>query len=237
MTVAEKKHRVIEPDSLIGKRIPKMDAPDKASGRTRYIHDINLPGQLHGKILRTGKARLILIRGDQGVDGLSYVLQGSEHIAGREEDQIIFPDDTWLSPRHANFLYEGERLIARDERSTNGIFLRITQPVEIAPGDTFLCGDQVFRLDATPPDADALRALDEEVAGLPEHLRAAVVLCELDGESRRDAAARLGVPEGTLSSRLAKGRKLLADRLRKRGVTALLMPSTRIVASRIRGRR
>jgi len=71
-----------------------------------------------------------------------------------------------------------------------------------------------------PPDADALRALDEEVAALPEHLRAAVVLCELDGASRKDAAARLGVPEGTLSSRLAKGRKLLGDRLRKRGVTA-----------------
>ena len=39
--------------SLIGKRIPKMDAPDKASGKTRYIHDINLPGQLHAKILRS----------------------------------------------------------------------------------------------------------------------------------------------------------------------------------------
>src|SRR5438874_2474897 len=32
-----------------------------------------------------------------------------------------------------------------------------------------------------PPDPDALRALDEEVAALPEHLRAAVVMCELDG--------------------------------------------------------
>ncbi len=72
-----------------------------------------------------------------------------------------------------------------------------------------------------PPDADALRALDEEVAALPDHVRVAVVLCELDGVSRRDAAGRLGVPEGTISSRLAKGRKLLADRLRKRGIAAL----------------
>jgi RNA polymerase sigma factor (sigma-70 family) len=69
-----------------------------------------------------------------------------------------------------------------------------------------------------PADPDALAALDEEVAALPEHLRAAVVLCELDGASRKDAAARLGVPEGTLSSRLAKARKLLAARLRQRGV-------------------
>jgi CO/xanthine dehydrogenase Mo-binding subunit len=42
--------------SLIGKRIPKMDAPEKASGKTRYIQDINLSGQLHGKILRAGVA-------------------------------------------------------------------------------------------------------------------------------------------------------------------------------------
>ncbi|HEY1187761.1 MAG TPA: sigma-70 family RNA polymerase sigma factor [Gemmata sp.] len=68
------------------------------------------------------------------------------------------------------------------------------------------------------PDTDALRALDEEVARLPEHLRAAVMLCELDGLSRKDAAERLSIPDGTLSSRLAKARKLLAERLRARGL-------------------
>ena len=40
-------------ESLIGKRIPKLDAPDKASGKTRYVHDIDLPGELHAKILRS----------------------------------------------------------------------------------------------------------------------------------------------------------------------------------------
>lgn len=68
------------------------------------------------------------------------------------------------------------------------------------------------------PDSDALRALDEEVAALPDHLRTAVVLCELDGMSRKNAAVRLGIPEGTISSRLAKGRQILAGRLRKRGI-------------------
>jgi xanthine dehydrogenase molybdenum-binding subunit len=53
----------IAKDSLIGKRIPKMDAPEKASGKTRYIHDINLPGQLHAKILRSSErhARIVSI--------------------------------------------------------------------------------------------------------------------------------------------------------------------------------
>src|SRR5205085_6589013 len=46
---------------------------------------------------------------------------------------------------------------------------------------------------------------------------AAVVLVELEGRPRKAVAEALGVPEGTLSSRLAKARKLLADRLRRRG--------------------
>ena len=49
--------------SLIGRRIPKLDAPDKASGKTRYIHDIEVPGALHAKILRSTQvhARIVSI--------------------------------------------------------------------------------------------------------------------------------------------------------------------------------
>jgi xanthine dehydrogenase molybdenum-binding subunit len=50
-------------ETLIGKRIPKLDAPDKASGKTRYIHDIEVPGALHAKILRSTEvhARIVSI--------------------------------------------------------------------------------------------------------------------------------------------------------------------------------
>jgi xanthine dehydrogenase molybdenum-binding subunit len=50
-------------ETLIGKRIPKMDAPDKASGKTRYIQDLEMPGALHGKILRSTQvhARILSI--------------------------------------------------------------------------------------------------------------------------------------------------------------------------------
>ena len=59
--------------------------------------------------------------------------------------------------------------------------------------------------------------LDEELAHLPERHRAAILLCELEGLSRRDAAIRLGISEGTLSSRLARAKSRLRDRLTRRG--------------------
>ena len=114
---------------------------------------LELRTDFFGAMQAPGKARLILIRGDAGSDGLSYLLQGTEHVAGRVDGQIVFPDDTWLSPRHANFVYRGEKLVVRDEGSKNGVYVRVRGQVPLEPGDHFLCGEQVFRLDRTPADS------------------------------------------------------------------------------------
>jgi xanthine dehydrogenase molybdenum-binding subunit len=37
--------------AVVGQRLPKLDAPDKATGRAAYGHDVRLPGMLHGRIL------------------------------------------------------------------------------------------------------------------------------------------------------------------------------------------
>jgi xanthine dehydrogenase molybdenum-binding subunit len=55
---------ITQPASLIGQRIPKMDAPEKASGRTRYIDDITLPGQLYAAILRSSRVHARILRID-----------------------------------------------------------------------------------------------------------------------------------------------------------------------------
>lgn len=70
-------------------------------------------------------------------------------------------------------------------------------------------------LPTTTPDW--LPILDAELAALPDKYRDALILCELQGRSRTEAAKSLGIPEGTLSSRLSRGRELLRQRLLKRG--------------------
>ncbi len=66
---------------------------------------------------------------------------------------------------------------------------------------------------------ELLPVLDVELSRLPDKYRAVVVLCDLEGKSRKEAARQLGVPEGTVAGWVARARVMLANRLTRRGVT------------------
>jgi len=53
----------IEKESLIGKSFPKIDAAERATGRSIYIHELTLPRMLHAAVLRTDRvhARIVSI--------------------------------------------------------------------------------------------------------------------------------------------------------------------------------
>jgi RNA polymerase sigma factor (sigma-70 family) len=65
---------------------------------------------------------------------------------------------------------------------------------------------------------DLQPVLDRELSLLPDKYRAVIVLCDLEGKSRLEAARQLGCPEGTVGSRLARARTMLAKRLARHGL-------------------
>ncbi|HTJ82510.1 MAG TPA: RNA polymerase sigma factor [Polyangiaceae bacterium] len=67
--------------------------------------------------------------------------------------------------------------------------------------------------ESAPPMASLTPAIRRHLSDLPESFRKAVELVDLEEMSYRDAADQMGVPVGTVMSRLHRGRKLLAAAL------------------------
>jgi RNA polymerase sigma factor (sigma-70 family) len=111
-------------------------------------------------------------------------------------------------PSVANWLYGAARKVAHNARLASSRRARRERaaavPESVAPADP-LTGQ------------DLVAALDEELDRLPPRYREPLVLCYLEGLTRDEAAARLGVPLATLKSQLERGRKKLADALAARG--------------------
>ena len=86
-------------------------------------------------------------------------------------------------------------------------------------------------------DTSLQDVLDREFIRLPDHYRSVIVLCDLEGMTRQEAARQLAIPEGTVASRLARARAMLAKRLARHGLTvsggALATGLTEMVASAV----
>jgi len=75
--------------------------------------------------------------------------------------------------------------------------------------------------------AEVRAALDEELGGLADELRAPLLLCYFEGLTQDEAAAELGWSARTVKARVARGRDLLRRRLTRRGIelpAALAVP-------------
>jgi RNA polymerase sigma-70 factor (ECF subfamily) len=96
-------------------------------------------------------------------------------------------------------------------------WLQVNRPAELSAFDD---NDvQLDALDENGPEAQAARNIDrrmlnEAIAALPAHFREALVLRELEDLSYKEIARIAAVPIGTVMSRLARARRLLAESLR-----------------------
>lgn len=116
-------------------------------GETTPPHVLQLKTEFFGDLQDPTKASLVVIRGE-GQEGLSYHLRASDHEIGRKGQILI--DDPFASNKHANLFYRGGELTLRDENSLNGTYLRIRDKAKLAMGDTFMAGDQLFRIEPMP---------------------------------------------------------------------------------------
>jgi pSer/pThr/pTyr-binding forkhead associated (FHA) protein len=102
------------------------------------------------------------------------------HLVGRQ-GQLVFPDDPFVSPRHANLFYRDGKLVVRDEASLNGVFVRVRGSVNVAPDDVFLAGEQVFRVDGPPQPTDGPGPDGTYFYSSPKHPTPFRVLQQLQG--------------------------------------------------------
>jgi RNA polymerase sigma factor (sigma-70 family) len=109
----------------------------------------------------------------------------------------------------ANWLYGVARLTALKLKAS--LAKRCVRERQVA---------EMPELELAQPDNDGeVRALIEnELSRLPERYRTPVVLCDLEGKTRKQAAQQLGWPEGSVSSRLSRARAMLAKRLARHGL-------------------
>jgi RNA polymerase sigma factor (sigma-70 family) len=109
-----------------------------------------------------------------------------------------------------NWLYGVAYQTAIRARATIGKRNQRERQVSVMPETPILMAER---------NDDLWRLLDQEVSRLPDKYRAPIVLCDLEGKTRQEAARHLGWPEGSVAGRLARGREMLAVRLAKHGPT------------------
>lgn len=82
-----------------------------------------------------------------GVRGAAFPLKEGENLLGRDNGDLAFPTDGFVSGRHALLSVKQDRLTIKDLNSSNGTFLRLGAPVFVEDGDQFLIGRQLVRVE------------------------------------------------------------------------------------------
>ena len=111
------------------------------------------------------------------------------------------------------------RNLARAERRRAGRLVSFDSVVETPEWhhlfNAFFQEGETWDVAAQMAARSELTALYGAILDLPDHYRAAVVLCSLQEKSYRDAAVILECSEGTVASRMNRARALLAAKLRR----------------------
>src|SRR3989441_579754 len=91
-------------------------------------------------------ARVVQIL-EGGGEGDVYPLKSGENLVGRGTGDVSFPNDGYVSSKHASITVGEGSLAVKDLGSANGTFVRVNGQAAVTAGDLLLVGGQILRVD------------------------------------------------------------------------------------------
>jgi pSer/pThr/pTyr-binding forkhead associated (FHA) protein len=129
---------------LVGRevlRYERVDADERAA-EPLVQHGV----ALFGSPPRAPWGRLSELLPSGGVRDVRH-LNGEEVVIGREEGDLVYRDDAFMSRRHAAITWDGKRARINDLGSSNGTFVRLVGATSLRHNDHLRMGDQLFRIE------------------------------------------------------------------------------------------
>ena len=129
---------------LVGREVLRYERVDPEEVKVQPLvrHGV----ALFGSPPREPWGRLLQIVPSGGYRDVRHLF-GEEIVLGREEGDIVFRDDAFMSRRHAAITWDGKRAQVTDLGSSNGTFVRIGGPTPLKHGDHVRMGDQLMRIE------------------------------------------------------------------------------------------
>ncbi|MEO8842163.1 MAG: FHA domain-containing protein [Kofleriaceae bacterium] len=129
---------------LVGREVLQFETitPEEKTVHPLVRHGVSL----FGSPPREPYARLMQLVPSGGYRDVRHLIV-EETVLGREEGDIVFRDDAFMSRRHAAVNWDGKRAQITDLGSSNGTFVRILAPTALKHGDHVRMGDQLLRIE------------------------------------------------------------------------------------------
>jgi pSer/pThr/pTyr-binding forkhead associated (FHA) protein len=129
---------------LIGKQVLRYEVlPDaERSPQAAIEHGVSL----FGTPWRPAWARLRQLT-PAGISRDMYHISRNEVVLGREQGDVVFSEDEFMSRRHAQVSLRASRGRLEDLGSSNGTFVRLRAPHNLSSGDLIRLGDELLRFE------------------------------------------------------------------------------------------
>jgi pSer/pThr/pTyr-binding forkhead associated (FHA) protein len=129
---------------LLGKQVMRFEAVPEIERNLRPAVEHGVA--LFGTPTRPAWCRLRQVTA-AGVSRDVYYVSRGEVVIGREQADIVFSDDEFMSRRHAQLSLRGGRPRIEDLGSSNGTFLRLRRAHNLSAGDLIRIGDELLRFE------------------------------------------------------------------------------------------